>query len=199
MEMKKRRDETTRISNPTRRSHRSYIIVVNGALPPSPPTPLSPNHTKQRTSHHTTHRMSSGVAMTTKLIALSLPKTSYAHRRMLRMALTAATPLFAISTFSMTRPPPPMAPPPPPPPPASSDTYAATFSKRRCRFGFVADLDILLEEVEDDFDAAAAAAAAAAWGVAVKEGVISFVALLCASGYYFVIYPRWPLLFYTHI
>jgi hypothetical protein len=51
-----------------------------------------------------TYRKSSGVAITTNEIALSSPNTSYAHRRMLRMALTAATPLFAIKTFSMTRP-----------------------------------------------------------------------------------------------
>ena len=47
---------------------------------------------------------SSGVAMTTKLMARSSPNTSYTHCRILRMAFTAATPLTAIRTVSMTRP-----------------------------------------------------------------------------------------------
>ena len=44
--------------------------------------------------------------MTTNLIALSLPNNSYDHFLILRMHLTAAIPLLAISTFSITRFPP---------------------------------------------------------------------------------------------
>jgi len=44
--------------------------------------------------------------MTVKSMAFSLPKVSYAHLRMERMPLTAAMPLLAMSTFSMTLVPP---------------------------------------------------------------------------------------------
>lgn len=81
-----------------------------------------------------THFKSSGVAITTNLIALSFPNTSYAQRRILRMALTAATPLLAINTFSMTR----------PLDPPSSETYVVTSGKRRWRFRLVAGLGLEL-------------------------------------------------------
>ena len=47
-------------------------------------------------------RMSSGVAITKKLRAFSLPKVSYDHFRVERIAFTAAIPLFATSTYKRT-------------------------------------------------------------------------------------------------
>ena len=81
--------------------------------------------------------------MTTKLMARLSPNTSYAHRLMLQIAFTAATPLLAISTFSITR----------PRDPPSSATYKATSQKRRWMMGLDAtDAWRLLAEIKSTME-----------------------------------------------